>query len=140
MKKVLVVDDEHSIVTYLTVVLEDAGYATCSAADGVEALDVARQEKPDLVCLDIMMPKRSGVSLYQEIKQDPELRATPVIFISAYNQIRDLRNPVTFRKMIPDTAIPQPDVCLEKPIKVPEFLEAIARLTGEGTFSAGADQ
>ena len=132
MKKVLIVDDEQSILIYLTTVLEDTGYATCSAIDGQEGLRVARREKPDLVCLDVMMPKRGGVSLYEEIKRDPDLRPIPVMFISAYNRIRDLRNPVAFRKMIPDTAIPQPELCMEKPIKVPEFLAAVAELTGEG--------
>jgi hypothetical protein len=53
------------------------------------------------------------------------------MFISAYNQIRDLRNPVAFRKMVPDEEIPQPDLCMEKPIQVPEFLAAVAKLTGE---------
>jgi CheY-like chemotaxis protein len=130
MKKVLVVDDEQSILIYLTTVLEDTGYAACSAIDGQEGLSVARREKPDLVCLDVMMPKRSGVSLYEQIKRDPDLRPIPVMFISAYNQIRDLRDPVAFRKMIPDTAIPQPELCMEKPIKVPEFLKAVAELTG----------
>ncbi len=132
MKKVLIVDDEQSIVIYLTTVLEDSGYATCSALDGEEGLGVARRERPDLVCLDVMMPKRSGVSLYEQIKRDPDLGPVPVMFISAYNQIRDLRNPVAFRKMIPDTAIPQPELCMEKPIKVPEFLAAVSKLTGGG--------
>jgi len=132
MKKVLIVDDEQSILIYLTTVLEDTGYVTCSALDGEEGLRVARREKPDLVCLDVMMPKHSGVSLYEKIKRDPDLRPIPVMFISAYNRIRDLRNPAAFRKMIPDTAIPQPELCMEKPIKVPEFLAAVAKLTGEG--------
>jgi CheY-like chemotaxis protein len=132
MKKVLIVDDEQSILIYLTTVLEDTGYATCSAIDGEEGLKVARRERPDLVCLDVMMPKRGGVSLYEEIKRDPDLRPIPVMFISAYNRIRDLRSPAAFRKMIPDTAIPQPELCMEKPIKVPDFLAAVGRLTGEG--------
>ena len=132
MKKVLIVDDEQSILIYLTTVLEDTGYATCSALDGEEGLNVARRERPDLVCLDVMMPKRSGVSLYEQIKRDPDLQLVPVMFISAYNRIRDLRDPVAFRKMVPDTLIPQPELCMEKPIKVPEFLAAVAQLTGEG--------
>jgi len=131
MKKVLIVDDEQSILVYLTTVLEDTGYATCSALDGEEGLRVARREKPDLVCLDVMMPKHSGVSLYERIKRDPELGPVPVMFISAYNRIRDLRDPVAFRKMIPDASIPHPELCMEKPIKVPEFLAAVAKLTGE---------
>jgi len=132
MKKVLIVDDEQSIVIYLTTVLDDGGYATCSAMDGQEGLRLARAERPDLICLDVMMPKHSGVSLYKEIKRDPALKSVPVMFISAYNRIRDLRDPVTFRKMIPDTAIPQPELCMEKPIAVPEFLEAVSKLTGQG--------
>jgi two-component system phosphate regulon response regulator PhoB len=131
MKKVLVVDDEQSIVVYLTTVLEDGGYATCSAMDGQEGLEVAGREKPDLICLDVMMPKRSGVSLYEEIRRDQALRSIPVMFISAYNRIRDLRNPVTFRKMIPDPTVPQPDLCMEKPIAVSDFLEAVSKLTGQ---------
>jgi CheY-like chemotaxis protein len=130
MKKVLIVDDEQSIVIYLTTVLEDGGYAHCSAMDGQEGLSAVRRERPDLVCMDIMMPRRGGVSLYREIKRDPELRSIPVIFISAYNRIRDLRDPVAFRKMIPDVAIPQPECCMEKPIAVSEFLEVVAKLTG----------
>jgi CheY-like chemotaxis protein len=132
MKKVLIVDDEQSIVIYLTTVLDDSGYATCWAMDGHEGLGIAHREKPDLICLDVMMPKHSGVSLYEKIKRDPALKSIPVMFISAYNRIRDLRNPVTFRKMIPDLAIPQPDLCMEKPIAVPEFLEAVSKLTSQG--------
>ena len=137
MKKVLIVDDEQSIVIYLTTVLEDGGYAACSAMDGQEGLGMARREKPDLICLDVMMPKRSGVSLYEEIRRDPDLHSTPVMFISAYNRIRDLRDPAAFRKMIPDTAIPQPDLCMEKPIAVSEFLGAVAKLTGEAPPEKG---
>ena len=131
MKKVLIVDDEQSILIYLTTVLEDSGYATCSAIDGQDGLSVARKERPDLVCLDVMMPKRSGVSLYEEIRRDAQLRSVPVMFISAYNRIRDLRDPLAFRKMIPDASIPGPNLCMEKPIKVPEFLAAVGELTGE---------
>jgi CheY-like chemotaxis protein len=140
MKKVLIVDDEQSIVIYLTTVLEDGGYAACSAMDGQEGLGMARRERPDLICLDVMMPKRSGVSLYQEIKRDPELKSTPVMFISAYNRIRDLRNPVTFRKMIPDPTIPYPELCMEKPIAVPDFLEAVSKLTGQAPPLRGTDE
>lgn len=133
MKKVLVVDDERSIVTYLTAVLEDHGYGTCSAADGLEGLEVARREKPDLICMDVMMPKRSGISLYEQVRKDRALRAVPVVFISAYNHVRDLRDPAAFRKIITDKTIPQPEVCLEKPITVPDFVEAIEKLIGKAS-------
>lgn len=137
MKKVLVVDDERSIVTYLAAVLEDNGFATCSAADGIEALEVARREKPDLVCVDVMMPKRSGISFYEQLRRDGELGRVPVIFVSAYNHVRDLRDPVAFRKIVADPAIAQPERCLEKPVAVPEFVAAVEALIGKGDAGPG---
>ena len=133
MKKVLIVDDELSIVTYLTAVLDDAGYATCSATDGERGLQAAREEKPDLICLDIMMPRRSGISLFVTIRTDSDLCRIPVIFISAFNDLKDLRDPVSFRKTIPNPDISQPERCLEKPLNVPEFIDSIAALIGEGS-------
>jgi CheY-like chemotaxis protein len=124
-KKILIIDDERSIVIYLTTVLEDHGYVALSALDAEEGAVMARRERPDLVCMDIMMPKRSGIALYQEFKRDPVLGSIPVVFISAFNHIRDLRDPVAFRKMIPDAKVPQPEACLEKPIQVPTFIATI---------------
>ncbi len=140
MKKVLVIDDESSIVTYLTTVLEDFGYEHVSATDPEEGAALARSEQPDLICMDVMMPKRSGIALYQEFKQDPALKDTPVIFISAFNQIRDLRDRTAFRKMIPDESIGQPELCLEKPIRVQEFVAAVGSLVGGGDVDTGEER
>ena len=126
-RKVLVIDDESTIIVYLVTVLEDHGFATCSAADAETGILNAKKERPDLICLDIMMPKRSGISLYQELKQDPATSDIPVIFISAFNQVRDLREPTVFRKMIPDQTIPMPEDCIEKPIVVDDFIQSIEK-------------
>jgi len=130
-KKVLVIDDEESITTYLSIVLDDHGYVAITALDPDEGGDLARKEKPDLICMDVMMPKRSGIALYQEFKLEPELASIPVMFISAFNQIRDLRDATTFRKMIPDPSIPQPEYCMEKPISIEDFIEVVRSLIGE---------
>ena len=130
-KRILVIDDERSIVIYLTTVLEDHGYEVVSALDAEEGAAAARASRPDLVCMDIMMPKQSGIGLYQDFKKDKNMSSVPVIFISAFNHIRDLRDPIAFRKMIPDLKIPKPEVCLEKPIQVPVFLEKIEELIGK---------
>lgn len=127
-KKVLVIDDEESIVTYLKIILDDHGFVALSALDADEGTETARKERPDLICMDIMMPKRSGIALYQDFKRDPILAPIPVMFISAFNQIRDLRDAETFRKMIPDPAIPHPEYCMEKPIKVDVFIKTITAL------------
>ena len=123
-KKILVIDDELSIIAYLTTVLEDNGYETCSATDPEKGLAIACEQLPDLITLDIMMPKRSGVALYQDIKLDPQLRGIPVIFVTAFSRTDDLW-PAAFRKMVPDGRIPLPEAYLEKPIDVDVFLETV---------------
>ena len=121
------IDDESSIVTYLMTVLDDEGYETCSASDAEEALAVAREQLPDLITLDIMMPKRSGIALYRELKRDPELRGIPVIFITAFSRTNDLWS-AAFRRMVPDESVPLPEAYLEKPIDVAVLLETVTFL------------
>ncbi len=132
----MVIDDESSIIAYLTTVLEDEGYDTCSAMDAEEAVAVARQQQPDLITLDIMMPKRSGIALYQQLKLDDNLRRIPVVFVSAFSRSSGV-GPASFRKMIPDERVPVPDVYLEKPVAVPEFLETVASLIESTEADAG---
>jgi CheY-like chemotaxis protein len=136
-KKILVIDDESSIITYLTTVLEDSGYETCSAADAEAGLSLARQERPDLITLDIMMPRRSGVALYQQLKIDPELRDIPVVFVSAFSRSSGF-GPASFREMVPDQKIPIPEIYLEKPVAVPEFLRAVASLIESAEAASGS--
>jgi len=126
-KKVLVIDDESSIIAYLTTVLEDEGYETCSATDVEEGLAVVREQLPDLITLDIMMPKRSGLAIYRDIKLDSQLQSIPVIFVTAFNRANDLW-PAAFRRMVPDGAVPLPEGYIEKPIDVEVFLETVTFL------------
>jgi CheY-like chemotaxis protein len=120
-KTILIIDDEPDIVTYLRLLLENHGYEVISASDGQEGLDLAKREKPDLVCLDIMMPRKTGVALYQEIKTDPKLKKTPCIIISAYESAYSFKGRA-FRRLVQDRSIPEPLRFFEKPIDVPVFL------------------
>ena len=81
-KKILIVDDDPNIISYLTDILGDNGYETCSANGGREALEVARREKPDLITLDLEMPEEWGPRFYRRLSNDPEIKNTPVIVIS----------------------------------------------------------
>jgi len=81
-KKILSIDDEPEIVDYLVNIFSDAGYATCVAYDGREALDVVRQERPDLITLDLDMSKEWGTRFYRNLRKDPEFKEVPVIVIS----------------------------------------------------------
>jgi CheY-like chemotaxis protein len=120
-KKILIIDDEPDIVVYLTTLLEDHDYTVISASDGQAGLELARTENPDLVCLDIMMPRKTGVALYQEIKTDPQLKKLPCIIISAYESAYSFKGQA-FRRIVQDRSIPAPLRFFEKPIDVPGFL------------------
>ena len=83
MGKILVVDDEPSIVRPLAFVLEKSGHQVLTAANGEEGFKMAESERPDLIFLDVMMPKKNGYEVCQEIKEDPELQQTYVIILTA---------------------------------------------------------
>lgn len=81
MKKVLIVDDEEAILKMYSVVLQDE-FEVVTARNGDEAFEIAKKEKPDLIYLDIIMPKINGLDVLQKIKQDKEIGATPVILLT----------------------------------------------------------
>jgi DNA-binding response OmpR family regulator len=83
MKKILVVDDEPEIVELTKKRLERQGYAVITAFDGVEGIKKVGQEKPDLILLDIVMPKQDGLSMFYQLKKDEATRNIPVILLTA---------------------------------------------------------
>ncbi len=84
--KILVVDDEPDIVEFLSYNLRKEGFEVVTAQDGEEALAVARREKPDIILLDIMMPRLDGVEVCRLLRQEPEFRDTLVAFLTARNE------------------------------------------------------
>ena len=80
-KTILLVDDEPHVLEVLRVTLEDLGFRTLEAADGPGALNVARQENPDLVVLDVMLPSMSGLEVCRTLKESDS--GTPVILLTA---------------------------------------------------------
>jgi len=83
MKKILVVDDEPGFVKIAGLRLKYSGYEVVTAVDGEEALDRARDSSPDLILLDIKLPKRNGFEVCRILKADPVLSKIPVVFCSA---------------------------------------------------------
>ncbi len=81
-KKILVIDDDPVVVKYLVNLLEDNGYDTCTAGNGLEAMNVLKEQKPDLITLDLEMPEEWGTRFYRKFKKDEELKGTPVLIIS----------------------------------------------------------
>jgi Fe-S oxidoreductase len=89
-RKILVTDDEPDFVTYISAILEDNGAEVIKAYDGKQALELARLEKPDLITLDISMPGKSGVEVYDDIKKDKDLRSIPICIITGKPELRKL--------------------------------------------------
>ena len=89
-KTVLVVDDQPHIVRLIQVNLEKEGFRVATAVDGVEGMDRVRQLHPDLVILDVIMPRKDGFEVLREIKSDPELAETPVIMLTVKTHNSDI--------------------------------------------------
>ena len=126
-KKILIVDDEPGVVAYLEMLLKDHGYATVSAANGEEAMEKARSDKPDLITLDISMPESSGARFFKELRSDAELGAVPVVVVTAVTGYAG--DPYGYLKFMQKQAnIPEPEGFFPKPIDKEEFLDTIRKL------------
>lgn len=126
-KTILVVDDEPHVVTYLETLLQDHGYETIVAANGEEAIERTRTDRPDLVCLDITMPKKSGVGYYRALKEDPALASIPVVVVTAVTGWAG--DPESFKKFISTRKqVPPPEAFFSKPIERQEFLDTVAKI------------
>ncbi len=86
MTKILIAEDERDIRDLITFTLRYNGYEVVAATNGEEALALTRQEKPDLVILDVRMPRLTGYDVCRQIKADPQLQHIPVVFLSAKGQ------------------------------------------------------
>ncbi|MFA5098905.1 MAG: response regulator [Candidatus Paceibacterota bacterium] len=82
---ILMVDDEPEIIKIYTTKLNSAGFKIISATNGVEGLEVAKKEIPDLILLDVKMPIMNGVDLFYELKKIPELKDSKIAFLTAFS-------------------------------------------------------
>ena len=123
-KKILIVDDELAMRTFITTLLETSGFKPLSAEDGVQGLEIARQRKPSLIILDVMMPKESGIDMYRELKNDPNLKDIPIIMLSAISKKTYFHSQKVLDAYKGET-IPEPTAYVEKPPEADELLEII---------------
>ncbi|MCK8600941.1 response regulator [Desulfoferrobacter suflitae] len=128
-KKVLVVDDELDIRVFMTTLLETSGYKPIAAEDGQQGLEFARKHMPALIIMDIMMPKESGIHMYRELKNDPGLKAIPVIIVSALSKKTFFHS----QKVLDEyegERVPEPAAYIEKPPEADELLDTIHQILG----------
>jgi CheY-like chemotaxis protein len=147
-KKVMVIDDDENAVKFLSAVLEENGYDTLSAADGREGLEKLQQTVPDLIILDVMMPKRTGFVLFKQLKKDEKLRDIPVLMLTGvaasladmddeaddtfarpYDSLREsLRKAI---KEMREEGEVRPEMFVDKPVDPDAFIAKVRDLIGE---------
>jgi twitching motility two-component system response regulator PilH len=86
---VLIVDDSRTVVRALSLMLEREGYLTLSAADGLQAITLAKFHKPDLILMDIVMPRMNGFEATRILTNDPETKKIPIVMVSGTDQPSD---------------------------------------------------
>jgi len=121
-KRILIVDDEQDIRTYLSTLLEDQGYQTVQARDGEEAMQKLLAESPDIITLDVSMPEKSGIKFFREIKTDDRWKHIPVIIVTGVSE--DFKNFISSRHRVP-----APEGFVSKPISREEILNLVSTLT-----------
>ncbi len=125
--KIMIIDDEPDIRTYLMTALEDEGYDTCTVDEEKPVETEIRLNKPDLIILDIMMPKRSGISIYKELRSVDEFKNIPIVLLSGMSPAKDFI-PEGFRGLVDDESISVPDGFLEKPVQLPVLLHLVEKI------------
>lgn len=124
----MVIDDEPDIITYLMAALEDRGYLPMTVREEEAVTDAVQKEKPDLIILDIMMPRRSGLSIYKDLRSQKSTREIPVALISGLESSKDMLTDELIN-LIDNGVIDAPDGFIEKPVRLDDFLDLVAKLT-----------
>jgi twitching motility two-component system response regulator PilH len=128
-KKALVVDDNPDVRLFSVAVLEKNGYTPLVAEDGESGLRIIKAEKPDLVILDVLMPRQSGVRLYRKLKTTKSLKDIKVIVLGEIAEKAFLRSQKALTQF-DDAEVPEPEIYLEKPVEPEELSEAIKKVLG----------
>ena len=112
MKKVLVVDDEREQIDFAATILGENGYIPIGATNGVEGMKMVRAEKPDLILLDIMMPEKGGIGMYQDLKKDDATKNIPVVIVTGVARGGQFNQ----HMLTQNNELPAPDGYIEKPM------------------------
>ncbi len=127
-KIALIIDDEPDVTTYHGTLLADAGWDVRTANSGDEGLELAKQERPDVVLLDVMMPERGGLSTLIGFRKDPQLGSVPVVLVTGIQETLT----ADFSNFLDRFKHYNPNGYVEKPIDPEKLLEMLDELTGSG--------
>ncbi|MEN3791852.1 response regulator [Fulvimarina sp. MAC3] len=121
-KTVMIVEDNELNMKLFRDLIEAYGYETIQTRSGLNAVDLAREHRPDLILMDIQLPEISGLDVTRQLKADPELQRIPVIAVTAFAMKGD-------EERIREGGC---EAYISKPISVPKFIETIRSFLGEG--------
>lgn len=116
--RLLIVEDERHIIESLSFVLEREGFEVAAALDGEAAIQRLRTDPPDILILDVMLPRMNGLEVLKFARADPALRALPVIVLTAKGQVQD-------RQMAEEIGV---DAFMTKPFSNRDVIEAVRAL------------
>ncbi len=128
-KKILVVDDDPDVRLFTQAVLEENGFTPLMANNGEEGEQMVKRQKPDLIVLDILMPKESGIRLYRKLKTDKEFKDIPVVVLSGIAEKSFLRSQKVLTEFGGDP-VPEPEAYMEKPVDGDVLAETIKKVIG----------
>ena len=121
-KKILIIDDEKDMRVYLEALFRKAGYDTETAENGEEGQWLAEAHQPDLITLDILMPKKSGIKAYRGLRSSEKTGSIPIVVLTGLARLDDFFGDLG--------ELPQPEAIVEKPIEREPFLEKVLELIG----------
>ena len=147
-KQVLLVDDDPNMVKYLSVVLSEHGYHPITARDGSEGMQKMKQARPDLIVLDVMMPKKSGFVLFKQVRKDEQFRDIPVLMLTGIGEVLEEwedHKEETFEKPyeplrealkkkiqeMREEGLVKPDMFVDKPVTADVFIAKVRQLIGD---------
>ena len=123
MAKILVVDDDPDLVESVTMILESKNHEVVQAYGGIEGLEKAKDEKPDAIVLDVMMPDKDGYEVCKELKGDPEYSDIPILLLTAV--VSQIPNSAYTSRMGMET---EADDYVDKPVEPGELVKLVERL------------
>ncbi len=125
---ILVVDDEPDVVIYLKTLLEDEGFSVLTAADGNEALEHVKRRKPDFISLDLVMPKKSGIRFFYELRHNKDWARIPVVIVTAHAHNEKIEKDI--QELFAERTMVGPRTYLEKPIKPKNYVNLVKQELG----------
>jgi two-component system, OmpR family, phosphate regulon response regulator PhoB len=128
-KRVLVVDDDPDVRLFSQTVLEENGYIPVLATNGEEGEEAVKKEKPDLIILDVLMPRESGIRLYRRLKTNKKFKDIPIIMLSGIAEKSFLRSQKVLTEFGGDP-VPEPEAYLEKPVDGDILADTIKKVLG----------